>query len=179
MFNWSPVTYFIVILFSTVWSPVLVRDNIILFSVAATSVGTSMDSGLVLKLHQVVVDLQELRRLHQLTGALMGGTTPASTETAIKTVPYALPLVSRDETRCPICYQVFTMGYWMRCHMDIHKGSGYPCSKCQKSFVMRKTLAQHEKACKEGIRHVCEVCWKSYASAQILKQHFKVTHGPG
>ena len=157
----------------TVRLPVLVIDNIGLFSVVATSVGMLMEGGLVLELHQVVVDLQELKRLHRLTGALMDGTTPAPTTTAMQSIPYTLPSVSREETRCPICHQVFVMGYQMCHNMDIHKGSGYPCSKCHKSLVTKKTLAQHEKACKEDIRHVCEACGKSYASAQILKQHVK------
>ena len=60
----SPVTYFNVILVLTVWLPVLVRNNIVLFSVVATLVGMSIESGLLLEPHQVVVDLQELRRLH-------------------------------------------------------------------------------------------------------------------
>ena len=107
----------------------------------------------------------------------MGGTTPAPRTTTMESIPYTLPLVSREETRCPICHKVFVTGYQMHQHMDIHKGSGYPCSKYHKSLVMRKTLAQHEKACKEGIRHLCEACDKLYASAQILKQHVKVTHG--
>ena len=63
--------------------------------------------------------------------------------------------------------------------MDIHKGTGYPCSKCHKSLASRKMLGQHEKACKEGLWHVCEECGKSYASAQILKQHAKAIHGGG
>ena len=60
----SPVTYINVILLLTVRSPVPVLNNIVLFSVTATSVGTSTEGGLVLKPHQVAVDMQELKRLH-------------------------------------------------------------------------------------------------------------------
>ena len=34
--------------------------------------------------------------------------------------------------------------------MDIHKGSGYPCSSCYKSLMSYKMLRQHEAACKLG-----------------------------
>ena len=66
----------------------------------------------------------------------------------------------------------------MRQHMDVHKGMGYPCSKCHKSLSSRKMLGQHEQACKQGKRHECDVCNKSYTSSSILKKHKRVSHGP-
>ena len=129
--------------------------------------------------HQVMVDVHELRGLHQLTGAMMGGTVPSSRKAAVESVPYTLPEVSRDEKKCPVCHQVFQTSHRMLHHMDIHKGTSYPCSRCHKSLALRKTLWQHKKAYKEDLRHVCGECQKSYASAQILKQHVKVTHCSG
>ena len=63
--------------------------------------------------------------------------------------------------------------------MDVHKGTGYPCSKCHKSLSSRKMLRQHEQACKQGKRYDCDICQRSYASQSILKQHKKVAHGTG
>ena len=95
-----------------------------------------------------------------------------------ESMPYSLPAVGRDDTKCPVCHQVFKTAHRMRQHMDVHKGMGYPCSKCHKSLSSRKMLRQHEQACKEGRRHECDVCHKSYASWSILKQHKKVSHAP-
>ena len=154
-------------------------SNICSFHFAATSVAMSTDIGAVLGPHQVTVDVQELKRLHQLTGAMMGGTVPSSRAATVESVPYTLPEVSRDEKKCLVCYQVFLPNHQMHHHMDIHKGTGYPCSKYHKSLVKKKTLWQHEKACIQGLRHVCGECQKSYASIQIFKQHTKVVHGLG
>ena len=101
--------------------------------------GTSTEVGAVLGPHQVAVDKQELRRLHHLTGVMMGGTAPSSGVLA-ESVPYSLPEVSREEKKCPVCHQVFQTGHHMRCHMDIHKGTGYPIRKCHKSLASREML---------------------------------------
>ena len=60
-------------------------NHIVIF--AGTSVGMSTDEVAVLEPHQVAVDHQELKRLHHLTGAMLGGSAPdaagAPTETAL------------------------------------------------------------------------------------------------
>ena len=61
--------------------------------------------------------------------------------------------------------------------MDIHKGSGYPCSSCHKSLSSNKMLRQHEAACKQGRKHTCAFCNREYSSLQILKTHERVQHG--
>ena len=77
------------------------------------------------------------------------------------------------------CHQVFKTNHHLRRHMDIHKGSGYPCNKCHKSLSSRKMLRQHEAACKQRCKHTCGTCGREYSSVQILKQHKKVSHGAG
>ena len=149
------------------------------FTFVGTSVGTSTEEGAVLEPHQVAVDHQELRRLHHLMGAMLGGSAPAAAGAPSEAIPYTLPTVGRDEKKCLICHQIFKTAHRMRRHMDVHKGTGYPCSKCHKSLSSRKMLRQHEQACKQGKRHDCDVCQKSYASQYILKQHKKVAHGTG
>ena len=136
------------------------------------------DEGAVLEPHQMAVDHKELRRLHHLTGAMLGGTAPAAVGAPTESMPYSLPAVGRDDTKCPVCHQVFKTTHRMRQHMDVHKGMGYPCSKCHKSLSSRKMLRQNKQAYKEGKRHACDVCHKSYASQSILKQHKKVSHAP-
>ena len=155
------------------------RHNLIVpLLFAGTPVGTNTDEGAILEPHQMAVDCQDLRRLHCLTEAMLGGTAPAAVGAPTESMPYTLPAVGRDNTKCPACHQVFKTAHRMRWHMDVHKGMGYPCSKCHKSLSSKKMLRQHEQACKEGKRHGCEVCHKSYASLSILKQHKKVSHAP-
>ena len=131
----------------------------------------------MLEPQQVAVDHQELKRLHCLMGAMLGGSAPAAAGASTETVPYTLPTVGRDDKKCPVCHQVFKTAHRMRQHMDVHRGMGYPCSKCHKSLSSRKMLGQHEQACKQGKRHECDVCNKLYASSSILKQCKRVSHG--
>ena len=119
------------------------RGKTTILSFAAMSVGMSTEVGAVLGPHQVAIDKQELRRLYHLTGTMIGGTTPSGV-VAVESVPYPLPEVSREEKKCPVFHEVFQTSHHMRCHMDIHKGTGYPCSKCHKSLASRKMLGQHE-----------------------------------
>ena len=139
----------------------------------------STEAGVVLEPHQIAVDCQELKRLHWLMGALLGTSTPAAVGVPTESVPYSLPAVDRGSKKCPICHQVFKMVHCMRRHMDVHKGTGYPCSRCHKSLASKMTLRQHEQACKKGERFNCDLCDGSYASLQILKQHHKAKHGAG
>ena len=122
------------------------------------SIGTSTKVGVVLEPHQIAVDCQELKRLHRLMGALLGTSTPAAAEVPTESVPYSLPAIDRESKKCPICHQVFKMAHHMRRHMDVHKGTGYPCSRCHKSLASKTTLRQHEQACKKGKRFNCDLC---------------------
>ena len=108
---------------------------------------------------------------------MLGGVVPAGGPVVAETVPYAVPDVGREELKCPVCHWQFKTNYRLRRHMDVHKGSGYPCSSCHKSLTSYKMLRQHEAACKLGRKHTCALCNKEYSSLQILKTHEKVQHG--
>ena len=79
------VTYVVVLLFLSV----LMSITFSYFS--AAMVGTSTEGEGVLQSHQMAVDKQELRRLHHLTGAMLGGVVPAGGPVVAETVPYAVP----------------------------------------------------------------------------------------
>ena len=146
--------------------------------VLVATVGTTTEGDGMLQPHQVAVDKQELRRLHRLTGAMLGGVAPAGGSAVVtEAVPYAVPDVGREELECPVCLRRFKTNYRLRRHMDIHKGSGYPCSSCHKSLSSNKMLRQHEAACKQGRKHTCASCNREYSSLQILKTHERVQHG--
>ena len=105
----------------------------------------------------------------RLIGAMLGGVVPAGGPVVAETVPYAVPDVGQEELKCPVCHQQFQTNYGLQRHMDIHKGSGYPCSSCHKSLTSYKMLRQHKAACKLGRKHTCALCNKEYSSLQILK----------
>ena len=79
----------------------------------------STDEGAVLEPHQVAVDCQELKRLHHLMGAMLGRSAAAA-GAPTETVPYTLPMVGRDDKKCPVCNQVFKTAHRMRQHLDVH-----------------------------------------------------------
>ena len=92
-------------------------------------------------------------------------------------VPYTVPDVGHEDRKCPVCHQQFKTNYRLRRHMDIHKGSGHPCSSCHKSLLSHKMLGQNKATCKQGRKHICTLCNKEYSSAKFLKTHEKVHHG--
>ena len=107
---------------------------------SAVMVGTSTEGEGVLQPHQMAVDKQELQQLHCLTGAMLGGVVPAGGPVVAETVPYAVLDVGWEELKCPVCHRQFKTNYRLRRHMDVHKGSGYPCSSCHKSLTSYKML---------------------------------------
>ena len=72
--------------------------------VLVATVGTTTEGDGMLQPHQVAVDKQELRHLHRLTGAMLGGVAPAGVSAVVtKAVPYAIPDVGWEELECPVC----------------------------------------------------------------------------
>ena len=41
----------------------------------------------------------------------------------VQDVPYVVPAVGGEDTKCPICHLVFKTPYRLREHMDVHRGS--------------------------------------------------------
>ena len=75
---WSPSIVLCVTMWLHCQSPSLRHVLTILSFFAGTSVGMSTDEGAVLEPHQVAVDHQELKRLHRLMGAMLGGSVSSS-----------------------------------------------------------------------------------------------------
>ena len=92
-------------------------------------------------------------------------------------VPYAVPAVGRDDTKCPVCHLSLKMGYHLRKHMDVHQGEQFPCQSCDKLLVSCQMLREHEKGCTQGSRFSCDQCNKDYATKQGLRQHTRAVHG--
>ena len=63
--------------------------------------GMSTEEGAVLEPHQVAVDHQELKRLHHLMGAMLGGSAPAAAGAPSEAVSYALPTVAGMRRSAP------------------------------------------------------------------------------
>ena len=93
-------------------------------------------------------------------------------------VPYQVPTISREDTRCPICHLSFKTLYHLRQHMDVHRGEQFPCGNCDKMLVMRHMLRDHEKGCVGGTKYQCSQCDKEYSTKQGHCQHKRAKHGP-
>ena len=78
---------------------------------SAVMVGTSTEGEVVLQPHQMAVDKQELRWLHHLTGAMLGGVVPAGGPVVAETVPYTVPDVGWEELKCLVCHWQFKTNY--------------------------------------------------------------------
>ena len=96
----------------------------------------------------------------------------------VQDVPYVVPVVGREDTRCPICHLVFQTPYQLRKHMDVHKGEQFPCDNCSKLLASHHMLRDHQKGCIQGSKFTCEECGWEYTTKQGLRQHARVTHGP-
>ena len=44
----------------------------------------------------------------------------------VQDVPYVVPAVGGEDTKCPICNLVFMTPYRLREHMDVHRGDNSP-----------------------------------------------------
>ena len=104
--------------------------------------------------------------------------TPHPGAREVQDVPYVVPAVGREDTKCPICHLVFKIPYQLRKHMDVHRGEQFPCGNCSKLLASCHMLRDHQKGCIQGSRFTCDECGQEYATKQGLSQHARVTHGP-
>ena len=116
----------------------------------------------------------------QMAALVRGEDLPASQPGAreVQDVPYVVPAVGRDDTRCPICHLVSKMPYWLKKHMDVHRGEQFPYGNCSKLLASHHMLRDHQKGCIQGSKFTCEECGWEYTTKQGLRQHTRVTHGP-
>ena len=93
-------------------------------------------------------------------------------------VPYQVPTISREDTRCPVCHLSFKTLYHLRQHVDVHWGEKFPCRNCDKMLVMRHMLRNHMKGCVGGTKYQYSQCDKEYSTKQGHHQHERAKHGP-
>ena len=111
----------------------------------------------------------------QMAALVRGEDLPAR---EVQDVPYVVPAVGGEDTKCPICHLVFMTPYQLREHMDVHRGEQFPCGNCSKLLASHRMLKAHQKGCIQGSKFICEECGWEYATKQGLRQHIRVTHGP-
>ena len=116
----------------------------------------------------------------QMAALVWGEDLPASQPGAreVQDVPYVVPAVGGEDTKCPICHLVFKTPYRLREHMDGHRGEQFPCGNCSKLLASHCMLKAHQKGCIQGSKFTCEGCDHEYVTKQGLRQHTRVTHGP-
>ena len=96
----------------------------------------------------------------------------------VQDVPYVVPAVGREDTKCPVCHLVFRTLYHLCKHMDVHRGEQFPCDNCSKLLASCWMLREHQKGCVQGAKFTCQECGWEYAMKQGMRQHTRVTHGP-
>ena len=69
----------------------------------------------------------------QMAALVRGEDLPASQPGAreVQDVPYVVPAVGGEDTKCPICHLVFMTPYQLREHMDVHRGGNSPVAIVQ------------------------------------------------
>ena len=128
---------------------------------------------------EVVVKKRALKRVKQQVSALLHGEDlPEGAQAReVTEVPYEVPAVSRGETTCPVCRQVFKSHHCTMVHMGVHRGEKFPCSKCGKVLATKRTWTEHTQACVQGNWVAYPVCRQEYASAVIMQKHHCAKHG--
>ena len=69
----------------------------------------------------------------QMAALVRGEDLPTSQPGAreAQDVPYVVPAVGGEDTKCPICHLVFKTPYQLREHMDVHRGEQFPVAIVQ------------------------------------------------
>ena len=83
---------------------------------------------------EVIVKKAALVTMQKQMAALVRGEdlpAPQPGAREVKNMPYVVPTVGREDTRCPVCHLVFKTLYWLRKHMDVHRGSNSPVTIAQ------------------------------------------------
>ena len=83
---------------------------------------------------EVVMKKRVLKHVkQQVTALLCGEDLPEGAEAReVAEVPYLLPAVARDVTKCPICERKFPNHHKLMKTMGVHRGEKFPCKKCGK-----------------------------------------------
>ena len=77
-------------------------------------------TGLIHGPEEVIMKKAVLVTVQKQMAALVRGEDLLARE--VQDVPYVVPAVGGEDTKCPICHLVFMIPYQLRKHMDIHRG---------------------------------------------------------
>jgi uncharacterized Zn-finger protein len=79
---------------------------------------------------------------------------------------------------CEICGKQYASTKSLRTHMKYHQEPEYRCAfeGCQKGFITKLLLMNHEKTHFGQRDHMCHLCEKSFFSANHLRRHISVSH---
>lgn len=77
--------------------------------------------------------------------------------------------------QCPICGILVKVK--MKHHLLRHTdpdGRPFKCNQCDKSYSIKKTLADHVRQAHQNVRYSCEICQKQFVSRDVLRVHKKL-----
>ena len=86
-------------------------------------------TGLIPGPEEVIMKKAVLVTVQKQMAALVRGEDLLARE--VQDVPYVVPVVGGEDTKCPICHLVFMTSYRLREHMDVHRGSNSPVAIVQ------------------------------------------------
>ena len=155
-------------------APVLIVETSGVLSTGVMSMAAA--TGPIPGPEEVIVKKAALVTVQKQMAALVRGEDLPARE--VQDMPYVVPVVGGEDTKCPICHLVFMTPYQLREHMDVHRGEQFPCGNCSRLLASCHMLKAHQKSCIQGSKFICEECGWEYATKQGLRQHTRVTHGP-
>ena len=86
-------------------------------------------TGLIPGPEEVIVKKAVLVTVQKQMAALVRGEDPLASQPGareVQDVLYVVPAVGGEDTKCPTCHLVFMTPYWLREHMDVHRGGAIP-----------------------------------------------------
>ena len=86
--------------------------------------------------------------------------------------------VDKSEHFCEICGKKYSSSKSLRTHMKHHSEPEFKCNfeGCQKGFISKLLLNNHQKIHLGQRDHMCQFCVKSFFSANHLRRHIAVSH---
>ena len=83
----------------------------------------------------------------------------------------------RSQVFCEQCGLQFTVkGSLAKHQRAIQEGVKHPCRQCGHQFASKGYLAEQQRAVHEGIKHPCSQCGHQFTSKVHLTRHRRVVH---
>ena len=85
---------------------------------------------------------------------------------------------TKDKYYCVYCKAGFNTKQDVMKHTRIHvkKRKVYPCDRCNKTFITKSDLREHNKKCKKNKTYSCHICKRIFDKKNSLEYHLRKRH---